>query len=399
MSPRRLQRPRRPECLANALRAPRAPLAVCSFAVFFTVALAIAFVFVSVFSLAPAHAKAPAPRAALIVGAPLPPSPAALSVTRGRLADAYRLSDDAALTRELESLDRDPTPERLVQDALRDAQQRMRRLALTEVQRVLADAEPQVQRLPPSQSGRALLIAVAVRKAQVALLQSDTAAAEAELSRALSVDPDFSLDQAQEAPPLLLLFEKVRTERGRAGSAALRVETTPPGAQVVLRGLSRGPAPMQVVETAGPAVVWAVLDGHQPRNVTVVLTPNATTPLSVQIQLERTPKATEARPLVEALREAPPSLRPEIARPLLPLLNVDAIILAQAGAGGRPSLWAYGAPPAASLTGPGLPFDITFTRPPTAPRRVRPFTIAALAASAGLVVGGVLTGVLVGVLR
>lgn len=346
-------------------------------------------------------ATAEAPRAALISAAPLQPSPAALSVTRRRLGAGYLLLE-GPLVKELETLDREPTAERLVQDLLRDAVQKMRRLALPEVQRVLNEAEPYVQQLPPTASGRALLCAVAVRKAHVALLQNEGATAAAELSRTLSADPDFTLDQAQEPPPLLALFEQVRAVRAKAPTVGLRIETVPAGAQVVLSAAPRGAAPLEVAERAGRAVVFAVMPGYLPRNVSVTLEPQppGAAPLSVQIQLERAPRTQALRPLLDALREAPAvPARAAVAQALVGELGVETVILAQAGAGGRLSLWAYGAGPAPALGSTGLPFDLVVYPAPLVRRGPRPWVTGLLGAAAGLLVGGIVAGVTVYALK
>src|SRR6185436_17569561 len=126
----------------------------------------------------------------------------------------------------------------------REAIQRMRRLAMEEVQRTLQEAEPYLQQLQPTPAGRALLSATAARKAHVALLLGDNTAAIEALQRGLSADPYFTLDQAQEPPTLVELFEGVRAGLKTATPGRLRVVSDPPGATVVIGGRPLGRAPL-----------------------------------------------------------------------------------------------------------------------------------------------------------
>lgn len=335
---------------------------------------------------------APRPRAALVAGAPLVPGAAALAVLRKKLESGYKLLDDPKLAGELETLDQERSPEQLVYDALREAIQRMRRLAMEEVQRTLQDAEPYLQQLPPTPAGRALLSATVARKAHVALILGDNATAAQELQRGLSADPDFALDQAQEPPTLVELFERVRGGLRTAAQGRLRVVTTPPGAMVVLAGRPLGRAPLEVRAPADTAVViWAVQDGFQPRNVTArpAGTSGPQRTLSVEIRLDPLPPARQLRPLVDALREAAPRARPGAAQSLMKALGVEAVVVAQLGPGDRPQLSVYGAAPRFSGPPPlDLDLDLRAVTPP--PRRaVPPWLWGVIGAVAG---GAVVTG-------
>lgn len=341
-----------------------------------------------------AQASERLPRAALVAGSPLPPTAAMLSVLHNKLAAGYHLLEDPAMVRELESLERERTPEQLVHEALREALQRMRRLALEDVLRTLQEAEPHLQQLPPTPSGRALLAAVAARRAHVALVLGETAQATEAMQRALSAEPDLSLDQAQEPPTLVELLERVRSGLREAPPARLRITTDPPGALIVLGGRPLGHAPLLVPVPADTAVVvWAVQDGYHTRNVTVRAAAGEH-PLSVEIRLDPLPRTQQLRPLIDALRGASPRTRSDAAKALIPALGVDAVVLVQRGPGERPRLEIFGAPPRFAA---GVPDGLELRMPPAPPpprRRVPPWLFGV----AGAVLGaGIATGVFLAV--
>jgi hypothetical protein len=341
----------------------------------------------------------PLPRAALVSGSPVPPSPAGLAVLHQKLGTGYRLVEDPVLRRELEVLDHGPSAEQIVADVLKDALQRMRRLALEEVQRVLEEAEPHVRRLPPTPGGRALLCTVAIRRAHVALLLGDTATATEAIQRGLSAAPDFTLDQALEPPPLVELFERVRKAIHDAPRARLRVRSVPPGALVVMGETPLGRAPLQIEVPADTAVtLFAVQDGHSPRNVTAKADATADASLSVDINLEAQPETQGLRPLLEALRTMPEA-REHTARALARILRVDAVILAQAGLRGRPDLLIYGAPPRWPALSQ-VPGSLDITVLPLSPGRKRhllpPWLWGVLGAAAG---AALTTGIILGATR
>lgn len=331
---------------------------------------------------------APLPRAALVVGSPLPPGPAALALIRKKLAAGYAVLDDDATRKELEVLDRERSPELLVNEFLLEAMQRMRRLAWDEVQRTLDEAEPHVQLLPPTPGGRALLCAMAVRRAHIALLRGDSTAAALALQRGLSADPDFVLDPAQEPPPLVDLFERVREEIRKAPPARLTVVTHPKGATVVLAGVPRGPAPLELTVPAGMAVtIWAIRDGYQPRNVMVG--PEGQPARSVEVRLDPWPPLFETRPLVDEIRLGG-GVRQTAAQMLARSLGVQSIVLAQVGLGGTPQLNIFGEAPRWPAPPTGL--QIFLEEPPKKPRTI-PRWVFVLT---GLCVGAVVTGVILG---
>jgi hypothetical protein len=315
-------------------------------------------------------------------------------VLHRKLGAGYVMLEDPDLRKELLGLTRERSPEEQVGEALRDAIERMRRLALEEVQRILDEAEPYVQQLPPTPGGRALFCAVALRRAHVALLRGDTTAAEGEIQRGLSADPDFTLDQAQEPPTLVELFDRVRDGIREAPAIPLNVTTKPAGATVVLGGTPRGVAPVQVnVPAQATVTVWAVRDGYRPRNVTTRAEKGATGgTLSVQIQLDALPRAQQARPLLDALRGTGPAARPSTAATLARFLGVDAILLTQLGPNARPRIEVYGAPPQWSSPVPeGL--DLIFLPPPrTQGRKLPPWAWALIGGGIGAVVTGVIVG-------
>jgi hypothetical protein len=317
-------------------------------------------------------------------------------VLRRQLSAGYLLLDEPALRKELEGLPRDHSPEAIVADALKDAMQRMRRLALEEVQRTLDEAEPHVRQLPPTPAGRALLCTVAARRAHVANLLGENAQAAEILRTCLSADPDFSLDQAREPPPLIELLERVRAEMKAAPTARIRVTTKPPGATVVYGGVPLGRAPQVVSVPADTTVVlWAVLDGHLSRNAKARTgRTSGGDLLSIEVQLDPISPAQRARPLIQALREAAPAARPAIASALCRALEVEAVVLAQVGPGPGPRLLVYGAPP--RFAGPGVPagLDLMHMTPAPRPRRgVPPWLYGLIGAAVG---GAVTAGLILG---
>lgn len=335
----------------------------------------------------------------MVVGSQLPPALPVLAVVRRKLSSGYVLIEDADLQKEMEGLERVRNPEEQVADALRDAIERMRRLALEDVQRVLDEAEPYVQQLPPTPAGRSLFCAVALRRAHIALLRGDTTAAESEIQRGLSADPDFTLDQAQEPPTLVELFDRVRAGIKRAPPIKLTVTTKPQGAIVVISGSPRGVAPIELsVPSRVALTIWAVQEGYLPRNVTAKAGAERDVKgqtLSVQLQLDPVPRAQQARPLLDALRGTGSASRSSTAGTLARFLQVDAILLTQLGPNGRPRVNVYGeAPkwPSSTVTPLGLELIMDMPRSKIG-HALPPWTWALIGGGIGALVTGVTIGV------
>lgn len=338
--------------------------------------------------LGPLAAAAALPRAVLVAGAPLPPSAPVFTVLHRKLQGRYALLEDPTLMKRLEVLEAPPSPERIVAEALRESLERMRRLALEEVQRTLDAAEPYVQQLPPTPDGRALLGAVCVRKAHVALLQNDLPAAETAIQRGLSADPEMTLDQAQEPPTLIELLGKVRAGLREAQRVPVRVEIQPPGATVVLAGRPQGPAPLLLSLPRGAtATVWGLRPGFAPRNVSVPVAAGGK-PATVQLQLWPQGREAQLFPLLQALRWTAPASRPAAARTLAEFLRVDAVVLAESGAAGKTVLRVYGRPPSPTPVPDDLVWDLGAARASSGP--AVPAWVMSLAGglAAGALIGG-----------
>lgn len=115
---------------------------------------------------------------------------------------------------------------------------------------------------------RATYVEALVWLALARLASGDSAGADTALARTLAVDPALELAEGAYPPTLR---ERVGVARGAATSATLRLESAPPGAEVIVDGEPRGETPLALELGVGPHIVHMSEPSHTPRGERITL--------------------------------------------------------------------------------------------------------------------------------
>jgi hypothetical protein len=269
----------------------------------------------------------PTARAAVVASAFPAASPEMIESARRALTRRFVLLEDAPTRDVLERAARVPTSEENLERLLAQLALALRKLDLSETERLVGLATSEARSLPPTAEGRALLSALAQRQATLAMIRKDSSAQRAAMAVALSASPDLKLDDSEASPALVRLWETTRAELRSAAMITVRIESDPPGALVSSAAQVHGVTPVELQAPAGlPMVVWLTHEGYAPQLVR--LAPGSR---AVAAPLEALTPRQHLLPLVEAVRRVPASERAGAAAALAAALDVAAIAWVDAG--------------------------------------------------------------------
>ena len=277
-----------------------------------------------------------APTAALVLGAGPEPNEANLRRIRQTLARDFRLIEDPKIRAVTEGFAHAPSAKERVTSALERAHSQMRRFDLEAVRQSIDDAEAATRSLSPTAEGRALAAKVALRRAELAMVEHDLVEQSRAMALALSAEPSLQIDLERDPPTLAMLAERVRAEQSHAPRASLRVVTDPPGADLYLDGAARGRSPIEIRDLPkGPHLIWATHAGHSARVERVEVASAA----EISLLLPLLDEEQRIGPLVEAVRAARGEDERASALALASSLGVDVVAVLRSTEGDRPTLY------------------------------------------------------------
>jgi hypothetical protein len=302
-----------------------------------------------------------AERCALLVAAQPQAEPAALEAVRQSLGGRCRFEEPPAVRAVLEAFDPPPSPEERTREALARAHARMRRFDVAGMRQALDEARGLAVSAPPTSEGRQLFVQLALQEVELLTVAGQNTGAQVRALRlGLAADPDLTLDEARASPAMVALLQRARVELLAAPRVSVRVESQPPGAGVWASGW-RGETPLAIDLPAGPAIVWLARPGYRGHAVLF----DAGDSAQVTTELEPLSDAERLRPLVDAVRQAPPDRRRLAALAVATQLRVDAIVVLEPGAT-APAI--YEAAPRPLVPGPA-PAAVPGLASPVPPRR------------------------------
>jgi hypothetical protein len=269
--------------------------------------------------------SAPRPRAAVVAAPGC--GAGCLTAARAQAADRFELPPlDPELQRLLEGGQRPRSPEERTKEALTNAKEQLRRFDLLAARITLDAAWAVAEGLPPTREGREIVVEVAIRDAELALVAGDSPRAIEAMQLALSVDAQLQLDPTRYSPTLLRTLERARASRERALPSTLSLATEPNGAHVSTSGADRCTTPCRLDLLEGQHLLWLQLDGYAPKMIRLKL-PTQARPVS----LDKLPAPVQTASLIDALLRARGPQRESLATELARGLGVDELILAEPG--------------------------------------------------------------------
>jgi len=275
----------------------------------------------------PGFARADRPSAVLVVKNPNASEDTRRDALRESLSQEWNLREDVELRNVLEGPSQ---AENQVADALNRARQSLRRFKLDDARAALAQAREAVNGLAPTQRARGLAVEIAVREAEVALVEKDTVEVARQLGTALAIEPALQLDADLYSPPLIAQLKKARQRLEQARRISLKVNTLPSGARIFAAGVERCCTPLALELREGWQVLWAQRDGSWP----LLHRLQVSTPGALSLPLRAQPTARRVQPLVDTLRLTPVTEELSAAQALIEELGVEAVLVVEDGVEG-----------------------------------------------------------------
>jgi hypothetical protein len=166
-------------------------------------------------------------------------------------------------------------------------------------------------------------VEIAVREAELALVEEDSGAVSRELGLALAIEPGLVLDPDLYPPPLVQRLVAERAKRTRAAKVTVRVESRPPGASVFAAGVTQCCAPLQLRVAPGWHVLWGQREGYRAHQLRF----SAPTSGAVILSLAPLTAPERVQGLVSAVRNSSGELERQAAAALLEELKVDNLLI------------------------------------------------------------------------
>lgn len=212
---------------------------------------------------------------------------------------------------------------------------------------------------------------------------NDRGRARERFTAALDINPRLSIDRSFFPPPIISLYEEVRSSYGSRASGGFSVSTEPPGAEVFLDGKRAGTTPLTVTAGEGEHAVCIRHRGHHDWAARLRVTAGRVDSHSVFLKLDPAQAAAvSARPEVSIESPGSSSVRLELSAAGGYSTTVGTGPAAGLALGGQLSLTPSFA--LAALVGWSRPFSKLSLVDPGATRALVDATTTTVATAAGL---------------
>jgi hypothetical protein len=219
-------------------------------------------------------------------------------------------------------------------DAIARAKEHYFNFRYREARSELDSAIAELTAMPPEAGAGALLVDAYLSSALIAKSRGDKAEMRRSLAQALAIHPALTLPESQYPPSLVKLAREVHASNAAKPSGSLAVASQPPGAEVLLNGIPRGVAPLELVSLpAGTYALSLRADRYRPEVRTIAVAAGQRAEVAARLVWQKEGQRSARDGLAsKAAEDAADAVR--LGLSIAEALKVDRAILVDADAAG-----------------------------------------------------------------